>query len=241
MPNGGACCTRAEPCCSETAPQVSRTKPAEQRRADLLAAGEALFVAKGISATTLEEITSKAGMSKGLFYLYFRSKEDLVRALQEEFSKRFAERISTAAAGRSDWGSKLDACVDASFASYRELEDLHEVLFRHTWSDAGPAGPEGVPQHEHRHRHDNEELPEGHEPSHALLTTALRSLLEEGVSAGAYHVEDPETAAVLLYVTMHAFDPGFHGDGRADDDRLVRATKQLFRRVAGFADLAVER
>ena len=92
---------------------MPRTKPAEERRADLLAAGEALFVAKGISATTLEDVTSRAGMSKGLFYVYFRSKEDLVLALQEEFSKQFAERISIAASAHSDWGAKLDACVQA--------------------------------------------------------------------------------------------------------------------------------
>jgi len=28
-------------------------------------------------------------------------------------------------------GAKLDACVQASFEGYRELHDLHEVLFHH--------------------------------------------------------------------------------------------------------------
>lgn len=36
---------------------MPRTKPAEERRADLVAAGQALFVAKGIAATTLEDLT----------------------------------------------------------------------------------------------------------------------------------------------------------------------------------------
>ena len=46
---------------------MARTKPAEQRRADLLAAGRELFLAKGVAATSLDEITSRAGVSKGLF------------------------------------------------------------------------------------------------------------------------------------------------------------------------------
>jgi TetR/AcrR family transcriptional repressor of nem operon len=194
---------------------VPRTKPAEERRADLLAAGQALFVAKGIGATTLEDITNGAGVSKGLFYQYFRSKDDLVFALQEQFSNLFAERIRYAAAQQSEWAAKLDAGVEAGFECYRQLHDLHEVLFRHT----GHGDHEGV-------------APE-HEPAHARLALALRQLLEEGVAAGAFHIDDPRTTAVLFYFTMHAFDPGFHGSDRPSDEELVRATQALFRRTAG--------
>ena len=75
---------------------MTRTKPAEQRRAELLAAGQALFLAKGIAGTSLEDITQRAGVSKGLFYLYFSAKEDLVLALQEQFSRDLAERMRAA-------------------------------------------------------------------------------------------------------------------------------------------------
>ena len=127
---------------------MTRTKPAEQRRADLLAAGRALFLAKGIAATSLDDITQRAGVSKGLFYLYFASKEDLVLALQDQFSREVATRMSTAAtalaeSGQADWAAKLDACVTAGFECYRELHDLHEVLFHHTRT-ARP-GPEPAP------------------------------------------------------------------------------------------------
>jgi TetR/AcrR family transcriptional regulator, transcriptional repressor for nem operon len=196
---------------------MSRTKPAEERRADLLAAGRALFVSKGVAATSLEDITTGAGVSKGLFYLYFRSKDDLVLALQEQFSNQLAERIRAAADGQTDWAAKLDACVEAGFACYHDLHDLHEVLFRHGGHDG--ADP-------------------GHEPAHALLAQALCDLLEDGVAAGAFDVEDPETTAVLLYVTMHVFDPGIHGAHPPTDAQLVRATQQLFRRAAGVTGQA---
>jgi TetR/AcrR family transcriptional regulator, transcriptional repressor for nem operon len=122
---------------------VTRTKPAQQRRAELLAAGRALFLAKGIAATSLDDITQRAGVSKGLFYLYFASKEDLVLALQEQFSGEVAARMAAAAtalthAGQADWAAQLDACVTAGFGCYRELHDLHEVLFHH----AHPARPD---------------------------------------------------------------------------------------------------
>ena len=113
---------------------MTRTKPAEQRRAELLAAGQALFGAKGIAATSLEDIAQRAGVSKGLFYLYFHSKEDLVLALQEQFSHQVAARMRTAADSQADWTAKLDACAQASFECHRDLHDLHEVLFHHAQS-----------------------------------------------------------------------------------------------------------
>ena len=125
---------------------MTRTKPAEQRRADLLAAGRSLFLAKGIAATSLDDITRRAGVSEGLFYLYFASKEDLVLALQEQFSGEVAARMAAAAtalanSGQADWAARLDACVTAGFGCYRELHDLHEVLFHH----AHPARPDRPP------------------------------------------------------------------------------------------------
>jgi TetR/AcrR family transcriptional regulator, transcriptional repressor for nem operon len=197
---------------------MTRTKPAEQRRADLLAAGQAMFLAKGIAATSLEEITNRAGVSKGLFYLYFHSKEDLVLALQEQFSDQFAERIRAAVDAQADWAAKLDACVQASFEYYQDLHDLHEVLFHHA-GDVGPVGRAGP-----RTRH---------EPTHALLTRVIGDLLAEGTAAGAFEVADPETTAVLCYASMHAFDRGFRGRGGPSDARLVQAARQLFRRAAG--------
>src|ERR1700689_2713659 len=132
---------------------MTRTKPAEQRRADLLAAGQALFLGKGLTGTSLEDITNRAGVSKGLFYLYFHSKEDLVLALQEQFSNQFAERIRAAIEIPASWTAKLDACAQASFESYRDLHALHEVLSPHAGHapHAGQAAQEAQagPSREH--------------------------------------------------------------------------------------------
>jgi TetR/AcrR family transcriptional regulator, transcriptional repressor for nem operon len=192
---------------------LARTKPAEERRADLLAAAQELFVTKGLAATTLEDITTRAGVSQGLFYHYFRSKDGLVFALQEQFSARFAERIIDAAAKKKDWAAKLDACVEASFACYREMHDLHEVLFRHSGETKD-------------------------EPAHALFGQALRELLEAGNAADAYTIAEPAATAVLLYAAMHAFDPHFYGSHPPTDRQLIAAAQDLFRRTAGISEPA---
>ena len=222
---------------------MTRTKPAEQRRADLLAAGQALFLAKGIAATSLEDITHRAGVSKGLFYLYFHSKEDLVLALQEQFSQQVAERVAAAADIPADWTAQLDACVQASFECYRDLHDLHEVLFHHAGPprppapgrppDRRPPAPGRPPAGPSRPPAPGSGRPDEHEQAHARLTQVIRDLLAAGTAAGAFDVADPETTAALCYASMHAFDRGFRGPGSPDDARLLRAARQLFRRAAG--------
>jgi TetR/AcrR family transcriptional regulator, transcriptional repressor for nem operon len=195
---------------------MTRTKPPEQRRADLLAAGQAQFLAKGVAATSLEDITTEAGVSKGLFYLYFKSKEDLVLALQDEFSGEFAGRIRAAVAAETDWGARLDACVTASFGFYRDLHDLHEVLFHHAT---------------HREQAHQDEA------GHGLVVRTIAEILTEGMAAGAFDIEDPQATAVLCYASMHAFDPDFHGGpaGSAGPPgpAMLRAAQVLFRRAAG--------
>ena len=188
---------------------MARTKPAEQRRAELLAAARQLFVTKGVAGTTVEDVTNGAGVSQGLFYHYFRSKEDLISALQEQFAARFAEQIRDAASKHSDWAAKLDACVEASFSSYREMHDLHEILFRHGSHGHG-------------------------EPAHAPLAEALRGILEAGIAAGAYRMADPAATAELLNAATHAFDPSFNGSQAPTDQQLVTAAQELFRRAAGL-------
>lgn len=186
---------------------MARTKPAEQRRADLLEAGRELFLAKGVAATSLDDITSRAGVSKGLFYLYFRSKDDLLTALHVQFSTKLADRIRTATDPVADWPAKLDACVKAIFDSYQERDDLHEVLFR-------PGGNVSA--------------------SHALVLDAISDVFASGKTAGAFDVEDPEATAVLCWASTHGLDPDFHGDAAPADARLIRAAQQLFRRAAGI-------
>jgi TetR/AcrR family transcriptional regulator, transcriptional repressor for nem operon len=215
---------------------MTRTKPAEQRRAELLAAGQALFLAKGIAGTSLDDITQRAGVSKGLFYLYFASKEDLVLALREQFSRDLAARMRAAAeavpvgpvpAGAvpaTGWAARLDACVRAGLERYRDLHDLHEILFRHVH----------VPPPEPGNPGSGKPRPGQPDPAPAPAARVIRELLEEGAAAGAFDVPDPESTAVLCYASMHAFDHGFRGRPGPDDARLIRAAQQLFRRAAGL-------
>lgn len=51
----------------------------------LLDAAERLMLTKGFVATTVDEICHEAGLTKGSFFHYFRSKEDLGKAVLDRF------------------------------------------------------------------------------------------------------------------------------------------------------------
>ena len=66
---------------SEPLVESTRQRRKEARPAELTAAALALFVEKGFAATRLDDIASRAGVSKGTLYLYFDSKEALFKAV----------------------------------------------------------------------------------------------------------------------------------------------------------------
>ncbi len=60
-------------------PRWERRKDA--RPAELTAAALHLFIEKGYAGTRLEDVASRAGVSKGTLYLYFDNKEELFKAV----------------------------------------------------------------------------------------------------------------------------------------------------------------
>lgn len=69
-------------------PIPARQRRKEARPQELLDAALALFSEKGFSATRSEEVAAAAGVSKGTLYLYYPSKEELLKAV-------IRERVST--------------------------------------------------------------------------------------------------------------------------------------------------
>ncbi len=60
-------------------PRYQRRK--EDRPQEITEAAFAAFAEKGFTATRVEEVAQRAGVSKGLLYLYFKTKEELFKAV----------------------------------------------------------------------------------------------------------------------------------------------------------------
>jgi AcrR family transcriptional regulator len=90
-------------------------RPADRRtKVELLRAAEAVFVEHGLTAAKVEDITARAGVSKGAFYLHFATKEECFRQIVEGFLAKLASCLheapsTSAVTGVRDWAALLDA------------------------------------------------------------------------------------------------------------------------------------
>jgi len=64
-------------------------------RERLLESAKRLFSQKGYYATSVEDIVESAGLSKGAFYFYFKSKEELFKSLVEEMHLSIVKRLES--------------------------------------------------------------------------------------------------------------------------------------------------
>ena len=64
------------------------TKEYHERKNELLDTAQELFFTQGYEQTTVETIIQKVGVSKGTFYYYFKSKEDLLDKLVKKMTSQ---------------------------------------------------------------------------------------------------------------------------------------------------------
>lgn len=86
-------------------PKFQRRK--DHRPAEITEAALAAFAENGYAATRVDEVAKRAGVSKGLLYLYFKTKEELFKAVIRSF---VAPRVA-----------ELSAIVDQSELSAEEF------------------------------------------------------------------------------------------------------------------------
>ncbi len=88
---------------------AKRVEDGERARA-IMASAAKLFEAKGVAAVSVDEIVSGAGIAKGTFYLYFRTKTDLLARM----AQTLVETMVAAAAGAGQGqASALDRLASA--------------------------------------------------------------------------------------------------------------------------------
>ena len=91
-----------------------REESVDATRAALLASAEALFAEKGFAATSLDEVVSKARVTKGALYHHFRGgKRELFEEVFQEVDRRLADRIAAAVPPDATPWQLVESGIDA--------------------------------------------------------------------------------------------------------------------------------
>ena len=165
---------------------LPRQRRKDARPHELLEAALALFVEKGFAATRTEEVAQRAGVSKGTLYLYYPSKEELLKAVIAHYlSARIA---ATAAEVRQIAGPMAPV-----------LREMLVAWWQQTY--ASPAsGAFKLIVSEVRNFPEIAEfyVREVIEPGHQLVGT----ILQRGIASGEFRAVDVDSAVHSLLLPM---------------------------------------
>lgn len=165
-------------------------KEYEERRKEILETAERLFLTKGYTKTTVNDILKEIGIAKGTFYHYFKSKEEvmdeiIMRIIKEDVAK---------------------AKVIVSNPNIPVLEKLFRVLMEQS-PKSGDVKDKMIEQF---HQTNNAEM---HQKSLVQsiihLSPVLTEILEQGIEEGIFSTSYPqETIELLLSSAQVIFDDG---------------------------------
>ena len=152
-----------------------RRLPPEDRRNELLEAALEVLGTVGPHKARVEDVTRTAGASKGTFYVYFDSWDDLIKAVQEHVLGGFASaaRARIESGAIADWSWFEAECIHA-VDFILELGDLRPAIF-HASSKENALPPEPV------------------------AVAVVERILDEAIDAGACVPLDTKLIAPLVF------------------------------------------
>jgi AcrR family transcriptional regulator len=107
-------------------PNTSPT-PSQETRERILEAAVNVFASKGYHDTKVDDIVAESNTSKGSFYFYFPSKQDIFLALVDTFAglleSRLHDRIQAETSGVARVDLALRVCLE-TFGQYRGLAKI---------------------------------------------------------------------------------------------------------------------
>jgi AcrR family transcriptional regulator len=100
-------------------------KDNEERRDEFVNAAEKLFKENGIVDTTINSIVKEMNVAKGLFYYYFKSKDDVIDAISDKYNEVFNEMMEEKM-NQPTYEERLNQFVENCIQSFRKLNDQLE-------------------------------------------------------------------------------------------------------------------
>ena len=127
------------------APLVPLTPRGEATRRRILDAAEEVFGETGFYEASISEITRRAGVAQGTFYIYFHSKREIFVELVEDIGHRLRAATSAAIEGVT---SRIEAerrGFDAFFRFVAEHRRIYRIV-----EEAGRVAPEAAREYYRR-------------------------------------------------------------------------------------------
>jgi AcrR family transcriptional regulator len=114
---------------ARAAGQRSARLPRDERRAQLLAAAQEVFVANGYHGAAMDEIAETAHVSKPVLYQHFPSKRELYLALLDSHLGALTELMLGALNSTTDNKERVQAVMRAYYRFIDSDDQAHRLVF----------------------------------------------------------------------------------------------------------------
>jgi len=156
-------------------------------RESVLTVAQEIFTRYGFHKTTMDDIAKGMGKGKSSIYYYFSSKEDIFSAVVEKELSELRSKIITSVALATDPKEKLKAYVNERMQGLSKMVNLFNVLRTEFMSQRDFTD-------RIRMKTDEEEI------------RIIKSILDEGVSDGIFHLEDTYLTAIAIVTALKGME-----------------------------------
>ena len=163
---------------------VRIVKEYAERKKEIMDTAQTLFYQKGYENTSVNFIIETIGISKGTFYHYFKSKEDLLDNIVEKFTNEIISKLEPIVNDKSmDAISKLNEFYHQAGMYKVENIDIIKTIVNALYNDKNLLL---------RYKMNNRTT--------ELTLPLMTKVFEQGKNEGSFNIEHPEaTARIILF------------------------------------------
>lgn len=188
-------------------------KKGEHRKQELLKIAYRMFITRGYENTSVDDIIAQAGIAKGTYYYYFKSKEQTLEEVIGMMIDMEAEKAEQIIEEEMPVPQKIIAVISSIRPSADELP-IEDALMR----------PENIIMHNKIRKR--------------LIDTVvpiLEKVVEEGVSEGIFSCDNiKQRVRMLLVVSDDTFNEGSFA--KEDTEVFIDLTEKLLGAKSGTMD-----
>jgi AcrR family transcriptional regulator len=190
------------------------TKAAYDRRIEFINAAEALFNEKGFENTSIDDIVQRVGVAKGLFYYYFKSREELLAAIVDRILDEM-EKVVTQTANKE------------SLTAMQRLQEMS------TSSDLIRLRSGKLMKYFHEQRNQALHL-QLEVRTMRFLVPAMEAIIAQGVKEGVFNTPYPRETAIALFGMKSVIEHTNAGtDYCEDEEKNIQIIAFLSERILG--------
>lgn len=89
-----------------------------------------LFAEQGIESTSIQQITDRSGISKGAFYLYFKSKDELITSLIDYFMGNIVAEIEQSVSNNKKTDELLYKYIYISYREFQKQANFAKIFLK---------------------------------------------------------------------------------------------------------------